>query len=468
MDKYAIILAAGKGSRMKSKREDISKVSFPILGQPLVKYVIEALKPLSLKKIVAVIGFGGATSEPIVKEDCEVVWQKEQKGSGHAVMMTAPVLEGKEGETIICCGDTPLLTSETLASLFLEHEKSKNALTVMTSVLEDPFGYGRIVKKNGNVVKIVEQKDANEKEKEIHEVNAGVYIFDNKELFKALKHITTNNAAGEYYLTDVIGIFVKKGFKVGSFAVKDVEETYGINDRYQLAVAGKIIQKRINKALMVSGVSIEDPDTTYIAPGVTIGQDSLIRPGTFLLGNTHIGEDNVIGPNCFFDNVEVGNGNEIIYSHLADTKVGNFTTLGPYLRTRKNVIIHDKAHIGNFNEIKNTEFGEGSKAAHLSYLGDSTIGNDVNIGCGTIIANYDGVNKFHTDIKNKAFIGSGSTIISPVIVGESAFIAAGSTINKNVPENNMAIARQRQENKRGYAKVLHDKAIVKAKAKSKK
>jgi bifunctional UDP-N-acetylglucosamine pyrophosphorylase/glucosamine-1-phosphate N-acetyltransferase len=465
MDKYAIILAAGKGSRMKSKREDISKVSFPILGQPLVKYVIEALKPLSLKEIVAVIGFGGATSEPIVKDDCKVVWQREQKGSGHAVMMAAPVLEGKEGETIVCCGDTPLLTSETLAALFSEHENSRNALTVMTSILEDPFGYGRIVKKGGNVIKIVEQKDAGEKEKNIKEVNAGVYIFDNKELFKALKHLTTNNAAGEYYLTDVIGIFVKKGFKVGSFAVRDVEETYGVNDRSQLALAGKIIQKRINKALMISGVTIEDSDTTYIAPGVTIGPDTIIRPGTFLFGNTRLGEENLIGPNCYFQNVVVGNHNEIIYSHLVDTKVGNDTILGPYLRTRKNVIIHDRAHIGNFNEIKNTEFGEGSKAAHLSYLGDSAIGKDVNVGCGTIIANYDGVNKFHTDIKDKAFIGSGSTIISPVIVGEGAFVAAGSTINKNVPADDMAIARQRQENKRGYAKVLHEKALAKAKLK---
>ena len=465
MEKYAIILAAGKGTRMKSKREDISKVSFPILGRPLVKYVIEALKPIGLAELIAVIGFGGVTSEAIVKDDAKVVWQKEQKGSGHAVMMAAPLLEDKEGETIVCCGDTPLLTTTTLQTLFDSHEKEHNALTIMTSILSDPTGYGRIVKKDGRVQRIIEQKDASEEERKITEVNAGVYVFDNKELFEALHHITTNNAAGEYYLTDVIGLFVKKGLKVGSFAVKDVDETLGVNDRYQLSIAAKILQHRINKALMISGVSIEDPESAYIAPGVKIGQDTVIRPGTFLFGATTIGEANVIGPNCYFENVVVGNNNEIIYSHLVDTVVGNATTLGPYLRTRKGVKIHDKAHIGNFNELKNVDFGDGSKAAHLSYLGDATIGASVNIGCGTIIANYDGVNKFHSDIGNNAFVGSGSTIISPVKVGDGAFIAAGSTINKDIASDDMAIARARQENKAGYAKVLHAKALAKKNAK---
>jgi bifunctional UDP-N-acetylglucosamine pyrophosphorylase/glucosamine-1-phosphate N-acetyltransferase len=461
MKKYAVILAAGKGTRMKSKREDISKVSFPILGQPLVKYVINALKPLGFEKIVAVVGFGGKASEEIVKGDCAVVWQNEQKGSGHAVMMASKELEGLEGETIVCCGDTPLLTSATLQKLYDSHEQDKNALTVMTSILEDPFGYGRIVKENGQVTKIVEQKDCTEEQKLIKEVNAGVYVFDNKELFEALKHITTNNAAGEYYLTDVIALFVNKGLKVGSYAVKDVDETLGVNDRYQLSIAAKIIQRRINKALMVSGVTIEDPETTYIAPNVKVGQDTVIRPGTYLFGNTTIGEANTIGPDCYFENVVVGDGNEIIYSHLTDTVVGNATTLGPYLRTRKGVSIADKAHIGNFNELKNVTFGEGSKAAHLSYLGDSVIGKNVNIGCGTIIANYDGVNKFHSSIGDNAFIGSGTTIISPIDVGEGAFTAAGSTINKSVPPHDMAIARQRQENKPGYADILHAKALAK-------
>ncbi|MCH3909430.1 MAG: bifunctional UDP-N-acetylglucosamine diphosphorylase/glucosamine-1-phosphate N-acetyltransferase GlmU [Bacilli bacterium] len=461
MDKYAIILAAGKGSRMKSKRDDISKVSFPILGQPLVKYVINALKPIGFKEMVAVVGFGGKTSEQIVKDECKVVWQNEQKGSGHAVMMANGELEGKEGETIVCCGDTPLLTTATLSFLFECHEKEHNSLTVMTSILEDPFGYGRIYKENGCVTKIIEQKDCSEEEKKINEVNAGVYVFDNKELFEALKHITTNNAAGEYYLTDVISLFAKKGLKVGSYAVKDVDETLGVNDRYQLSVAAKILQRRINKALMVSGVSIEDPENTYIAPSVKIGADSIIKPGCYIMGDTTIGEENVIGPNTYLENVVIGDLNEIVYSHLADTKVGNKTTLGPYLRTRKNVVIADEAHIGNFNELKNVNFGDGSKCAHLSYLGDANIGAHVNVGCGTIIANYDGVNKFHSDIGDNVFLGSGSTIISPIKVGDGAFIAAGSTINEDIPSGDMAIARSRQTNKPGYAKVLHEKALSK-------
>lgn len=464
-DRYGIILAAGKGSRMKSLRDDISKVSFPILGRPLVQYIIDALKPLNLEKLVAVLGFGGATSSAVVKGQAEIVWQKEQKGAGHAVMMAAPVLAGKEGETIICCGDTPLLKTETLEKMFAKHEADGNVLTIMTFVLDEPTGYGRIHKTNGSVDGIIEQKDCTEEDKKIKEVNAGVYIFDNKKLFEALPLLTTNNAAHEYYITDTPHIYAKEGLKVGTFLVNDIQETLGVNDRYQLSVAAKIIQSRVNKALMVSGVSVEDPDTTYIAPGVKVGQDTIIRPGSFLLGNTEVGTENVIGPNTYLENTKVGNNNEIIYSHLVDTVVENNTTLGPFLRTRKNTHILDKAHIGNFNELKNVTFGEGSKCAHLSYLGDANIGSGVNVGCGTIIANYDGINKSHTDVGNNVFLGSGSTLIAPVKVGEGAFIAAGSTINHDVPSGDMAIARQRQENKDGYAKVLHDKALAKSQKK---
>lgn len=465
MKKYAIILAAGKGTRMKSLREDLSKVSFPILGRPLVKYVLEALKPLGLDEIVTVVGFGGQTSEGIVKTDSQVVWQKEQKGTGHAVAQAAPVLEGQEGETIICCGDTPLLTTKTLAAMFSSHETNHNALTIMTAQMANPQGYGRIVKEKGRVMKIVEQKDCTPEQAEITEVNAGVYIFDNKELFKDLKRLTPNNAAGEYYLTDVIGMFVNDGLKVSSFTVADNSETLGINDRYQLSVAAKILQQRINKAFLLSGVSIDDPDTTYIGPDVKIGQDTVIRAGTYLMGNTTIGLENVIGPNCYIENCQIGDYNEIIYSHLTDTTVGNKTTLGPYMRARKNTVLKDGAHVGNFMELKNVEFGVGSKAAHLSYLGDATIGDGVNIGCGTIIANYDGVNKFHSEIGNNVFVGSGSTLISPVHLGDNAFVAAGSTLNKDVPAHAMAIARARQENKEGYSDVLHEKALAKKAAK---
>lgn len=461
MNRYAIVLAAGKGTRMKSKRNDISKVSFPILKTPLVSYVLMALEPLKLSKIVTVVGFGGETSKEIVKDKSEVVWQLEQKGTGHAVMQVSPILEGKEGQTIVCCGDTPLLRGETLSSFFETHENSGNAMTVMTSILQDPTGYGRIKKVDGNVVRIIEQKDCSEEEKKITEINAGVYVFDNKLLFESLKELTTDNAAGEYYLTDVLGILVSKGLKVGSFVVKDSIETLGVNDRNQLSVAAQIIKERINLSHMLAGVTIVDPINTYIAPGVEIGADTTIYPGAFIYGNTKIGENNVIGPSTYLENVEIGDDNEIIYSHLVDTYVGSKTTLGPFLRTRKNAKIGDLAHIGNFNELKNVEFGKGSKAAHLSYLGDATIGENVNVGCGSIIANYDGVNKFHSDIEDDAFIGSGTTIISPVHIGKRGFTAAGSTINHDVPEDAMAIARARQENKAGYSKVLKEKALAK-------
>lgn len=311
MSRNAIILAAGKGSRMKSKRDDISKVSFPILGQPLVKYVINALKPLGLEKLIAVVGFGGKTSEKVVKDDCDVVWQHEQKGAGHAVMMTAPLLEGKEGETIVCCGDTPLLSSETLEKMFKYHEENHNDLTVMTFVIDNPFGYGRIIKENGRFMRIVEQRDTDEETAKVKEVNAGVYIFNNKELFEALKSLKTDNAAGEYYITDAIEIFCKKGLKTDTFCVEDITETLGVNDRAQLATAAKLLQRRINHKHMVSGVTIEDPENTYIAPGVKIGADTIIKPGSYIMGTTIIGEECVIGPNAVLTDAKV-NDNEII------------------------------------------------------------------------------------------------------------------------------------------------------------
>lgn len=312
MNRYAIILAAGKGSRMKSKRDDISKVSMPILGVPVVRYILDALKPLGLTKTVSVIGYGGKTSEPIVKTDSEVVWQKEQKGSGHAVMMAAPVLEGLEGETIVCCGDTPLLRSETLAKMFAYHEEMKSDLTVLSFIPENPFGYGRIVKdEQGRFLRIVEQKDASEEEQKIKEVNSGVYIFNNKALFESLKKITTNNAAGEYYLTDVIDIFVREDLTAYSFVVCDPKETMGINDRVQLSMAAKELQRRINKDWMLKGVSIDDPENTYISPYAEIGADTVIHPNTFVYGKSKIGENAEIGPNTYLEDAEIEDNEKV-------------------------------------------------------------------------------------------------------------------------------------------------------------
>jgi bifunctional UDP-N-acetylglucosamine pyrophosphorylase / glucosamine-1-phosphate N-acetyltransferase len=462
MNKYAIILAAGKGTRMKSVRADMSKVSYPILGIPLVKYVLKALKPLELDEIITIVGFGGNMTKSIVENETKIVWQEVQKGTGHAVMQVAPVLEGKEGVTIVTCGDTPLLTSSTLKKLMDDHIKNGNKLTVLTAIVPNPFGYGRIIRKsNGNVAKIVEQKDANIEEAKITEVNTGVVVFDNKLLFEYLKTLKNDNAQGEYYLYDLIGKFVNDGLPVGVSILDDYLEMLGINDRCQLAEATKILRNRTNKALMLSGVTIEDPDSTYIGVDVKIGPDTVIKPGCYITGNTTIGKLNEIGPSSTIENMEIGDENVIISSHLVDSKIGNLNHVGPYARMRGHAQIGNSVKVGNFVELKNVKLADGAKSSHLSYLGDADIGPDTNIGCGTIIANYDGVNKFHSDIGKNVFIGSGTTIISPVTIEDDAFIAAGSTINRSVASGDMAIARARQENKIGYAKVLKQKALAK-------
>ena len=462
MGKYAIVLAAGKGTRMKSLKSDVSKVCFPLLGRPMVGYVLEALQGLGLDKIVAIVGHGGEKTAEAVKGLSEVAWQKQQRGTGDAAMAAAEFLENEDGITVICCGDTPLLTEKTLSALISSHQTNHNDLTLMSAVFDDPHGYGRIVKKDGRIVKIVEQRDCTLEEDAIHEVNAGVYVFDNKELFKDLKLLRPNGNSGEYYLTDVIGMFVKDGKRVNSFAISDSKEAMGINDRYALSKAEKILRHRINKKWMLSGVSIEDPDSTYIGPDVVLGQDCFIRPHTMIYGKCVIGAGNTIGPSTYLKNVQVGENNVIEFSHIVDSRIENNAKLGPYLRIRQNSVIQNDAVLGNFNELKNVTIGEGTFCCHLSYLGDADIGKRVNVGAGTIIANYDGVNKFHTTVEDDVFLGSGSTILSPCTIGESSFVAAGSTINKDVPPHAMAIARARQENKEGYADTLKEKAKAKA------
>lgn len=458
MKTNVIILAAGKGTRMKSLDQTRSKVGYPILGVPLVRYVLEAVKPLVDGEIYTIVGFGGEVTTSIVESDSKTVWQHNPKGTGHAVMQVAPHLEGKDGTTLIVCGDTPLLTTETLKALLEKHRQNHHDLTVMSAVLANPKGYGRIVRNEaGFVEEIVEQADASDNQKLIKEVNAGVYAFDNLKLFEQLHFLSSDNKQGELYLTDLIKLFKGKGYVVGASVLEDENEMLGINDRVQLAEAAKLLKLRIARKWMLSGVTIDDPDNTYIGPFVKIGQDTVIAPGNTILGQTEIGYGNIIGPNNYLENMVIGEKNDISHSHLVDSTIGNDNHVGPFARMRGHCEVKNNTKVGNFVEMKKVVFDDGAKVSHLTYLGDAHIGEKTNIGCGTITANYDGVNKFHTEIGKGVFIGSGATLIAPITVADGAFVAAGSTCNKDVGPDDFAIARAFQVNKVGYAVRYHKK-----------
>jgi bifunctional UDP-N-acetylglucosamine pyrophosphorylase/glucosamine-1-phosphate N-acetyltransferase len=458
MKLYTIVMAAGKGSRMKSLDESVSKVAYPLLGRPLIKYVLKAIEPLQCARIVTIVGFGGETAKSLVQDQCEIAWQRELKGTGHAIMQVAPLLENEVGMTLIVSGDTPLLQSETLISLIKRHQDEANDLTILSAVLDNPFGYGRIIRDgDGHVKAVIEQVDANKEQAQVSEINAGVYVFDNQKLFQELKRLKPINKQGEYYLTDLIAIFNELGYRVGAQIVTDFTETLGINDRNQLAEAAKLMRGRINNRLMKSGVTIEDPDNTYIGPEVVIGQDTVIKPGCYIMGATQIGTANQIGPDTSIENTTIGHRNKIIKSYITDCSIKDDNAIGPFTHLRGHAEILNHTRVGNFVEVKASTIHDGAKAAHLSYLGDTDVDEKANIGCGTITANYDGKNKWKTKIGKRVFVGSGTTIIAPLTIGDDAFIASGSTLNHDVPSNDMAIARAQQENKPGFAKVIRKK-----------
>lgn len=458
MGRYAIILAAGKGSRMKSLNAEVSKVSYEILGKPLVRYVLDALSPLELDQIVTVVGYGGEVTTKIVEDISLTVWQKELKGTGRAVMQAEELLKSKSGTTFVVTGDTPLITSKTLKEFFYFHETQRNDVTVLTAIPSNPHGYGRIIKdENGNFVAIIEQADLVPGQEKIQEVNTGFLIFNNQRLFEQLEHLKPANKQGEYYLTDLIALFKKNGYQVGTYQIESFEETLGINDRVQLEEASQTLRKRINRQHMLQGVTLLDSQNTYLGPDVEIGPDCIIYPGTMILGRSIIGHSNVIGPETYILNSQVGTNNHIVKSYIIDSKIYDNNEVGPFTHLRGGALLEGHNRVGNFVEVKKSILHEGAKAAHLSYLGDAEIGKHSNIGCGTIIANYDGKNKWFTTIGENVFVGSGTTIISPVKIENNAFIAAGSTINKDVAEDDLAIGRARQENKAGYAKILKEK-----------
>ena len=442
-----IILAAGKGTRMKS---NLPKVLHKVCGKSMVEHVIESARDAGSEREIVVIGSGA----DLVKESVQGVdfaLQAEQLGTGHAVMMTKDKFADVDGTVMILCGDTPLVTADLLEQFVKSHEESKASATVLTAMMPDPSGYGRIVRnQSGTVDKIVEHKDATEEELQIREVNSGMYCFNIKVLFDALENVTNDNAQGEYYLTDVLEIIRAKGLLINAFVTTAFTQILGINSRYQLATAERILRQRKNIELMDSGVTILDPDSTFIDYDVEIGHDTTILPFTYIENGTKIGEGCSIGPNCRLQNTKIGNNvtMQFVYSH--DAEVDDDVVIGPYVHLRPGTKISKKVKIGNFVEVKNSNIGEGTKLPHLQYIGDSDIGSNVNIGCGTVTCNYDGKQKYRTTVGDNVFIGCNTNLVAPVNVGNNAYIAAGSTINQNIPDNNLAIARARQVNKSNW------------------
>ncbi|WP_096156073.1 bifunctional UDP-N-acetylglucosamine diphosphorylase/glucosamine-1-phosphate N-acetyltransferase GlmU [Bacillus sp. FJAT-45066] len=453
--KYAVILAAGQGTRMKSK---LYKVLHPVCGKPMVEHVVDHVASLNFSSVVTVVGHGAELVKTQLGEQSEYVLQEEQLGTAHAVMQAAPILEGKQGITLVICGDTPLITPETMEKLLAEHDRTKAKATILTSYAEDPTGYGRIIRNSSGLVeKIVEHKDASDDERKITEINTGTYCFDNEALFTALKNVSNDNVQGEYYLPDVIEILKNEGEIVSAYQTMNLDETLGVNDRVALALAEKIMRARINKKHMVNGVTIIDSENTYISADTLIGRDTIVYPGTSIEGKTVIGEDNVIGPNTEIKNSKIGNNTNIKQSVIHESEVGNEVNIGPFAHVRPDSVIGNEVKLGNFVEVKKATFGDGSKASHLSYIGDAEVGKDVNIGCGSITVNYDGKKKYLTKIEDGVFVGCNSNLVAPVTVGKGAYVAAGSTITEDVPGNALSIARARQVNKEDYVTKLHSK-----------
>lgn len=450
--KYTIILAAGQGTRMKSK---LTKVLHPVCGRPMVDHVLTQAEQLQPDKIVTVIGHGADQVKTVLGKRTDYARQAVQKGSGDAVLQAEAQLGDKTGMTMVVSGDTPLLTAKTFEQLFEYHREKGAKATVLTAVAPDPTGYGRIVRNDlGVVEKIVEQKDATREEAAIKEINTGVYCFDNATLFKALHEVGNDNAQGEYYLTDVIGILKAKGEIVAAYKMKNFAESLGVNTRQALAQATTIMQQRINHQHMAAGVTLVDPAATHIDVGVEIGGDTTIEANVTIKGNTTIGEDCTITSGSALTDATIGNDVQITSSTIEASTMHDHSNIGPMSHLRPESDIGEHVHIGNFCEVKKAQLDAYTKMGHLTYVGNATLGKHINIGCGVVFVNYDGLHKHQTSVGDWAFIGSNSNLVAPVKVADHAFIAAGSTITDNINFHDMAIARARQVNKPNYWKKL--------------
>lgn len=448
MSLKSVVLAAGKGTRMKS---NIPKVMHLANGKPMLVRILDVLNSLDVEENIVVLGY---KKEEILSKlgGISYVVQEEQLGTGHAIIQAKEKLEDYTGDVLITCGDTPLLTRKTLSDLYSFYKENEISGAVLTAHFENPFGYGRVVKEHGKVIKIIEEKEANENVKKIKEVNTGVYIFNCQDLLATLEKIDNKNEKGEYYITDVIEILSREDKEILSYLLEDNKEVLGVNSKIDLALANKILRERKNNKLMKDGVILIDPITAYIDEEVKIGKDTIIYPNVTIQGNTEIGENNIILSNTRIIDSKTANDVKIESSVIEESILERGVTIGPFAHLRPKTYLKEDVHIGNFVETKKSVLEKGVKAGHLTYLGDTHIGEKTNIGAGTITCNYDGINKFKTEIGKNAFIGSDTMLVAPVTVGDNSLIGAGSVITKDVPNNSLAVTRSKQIIKEGWKK----------------
>jgi len=441
-DLQVCVLAAGKGKRMRS---NLPKVLHKVLGRAMIDHVLHTVEDLKPKAIAMVTGHASEMVREHVGQPLNLDWviQDKQLGTGHAVQQCENVICDVR-DVLIVCGDTPLLSSDTLAKLVEEHRAANTDVTVLTAKPANPFGYGRIVRDNaGNVTSIVEERDATDEQRNIREVSSGIYCVRNEVLFDLLHAIGNTNAQDEYYLPDIVPLALNAGQSVAAVAMEDSDEMFGVNDRVDLSVVEGLMQKQIIQDWQRRGVTIEKPETVRIEAGVKLGIDTVIQAGCYLIGTTNIGDECRVGPNAVLVDAWLDDRvNVFAFSHIHGANVGSDTVLGPYARLRPGAQLDEKVHIGNFVEIKKSVIGEGSKINHLSYIGDATIGSNSNIGAGTITCNYDGANKFHTEIGDNVFVGSATQLVAPVSIGDGATIGAGSTITKDVAEGGLTLSQR--------------------------
>ncbi|MGI5891147.1 MAG: bifunctional UDP-N-acetylglucosamine diphosphorylase/glucosamine-1-phosphate N-acetyltransferase GlmU [Bacillota bacterium] len=440
----AVILAAGKGTRMKSA---LPKVLHQANGKAMISFVIDAVLKSGVQKTVLVVGHGAKEIQDTLGEGYDYALQVPQLGTGHALKCAIPVIDKNCQSILVLCGDTPLITADTLQKLVHKFTQSGSAATILSAMMDDPTGYGRIIRdERGQVIKIVEEKDATDQQKKIQEVNTAIYCLDYPVLLSVIDDLKNDNKQQEYYLTDIIEILAHKGYLINSMLLDDSDEVMGVNDRLQLAYASQILRQRKNHNLLSAGVGIIDSNNTYIEEDVKVGPDTIIEPYTFLRGHTVIGKNCLIGPNCDISQSSIGDNCQIKQAVMIGCQTGNNCQIGPFSYLRPGTVLDDNVKVGGFVETKQTQVGKNSKIPHLSYIGDSRIGSGVNIGCGTITCNYDGFNKYLTIIDDNAFIGSNTNLIAPVSIGKGAVVAAGSSISKDVPEDALAIERSEQKN----------------------